>query len=72
MTQDPFYESNTPTSYQAPPAPEKKNRTWLIIIIVAVVLLLCCCVVAAGYLLWTYGDQILYELGLSSLITLIN
>ncbi len=72
MTQDPFYESNTPTSYQAPPAPAKKNKTLIIIIIIAAVLFLCCCVVAAGYLLWTYGDQILYALGLSSLMTLLN
>jgi len=72
MTQDPFYEPNTPTGYQTTPAPEKKNRTLIIVIVVVAVLLLCCCVAVAGWLLWTYGDQILYELGLSSLMTLIN
>ena len=74
MTQDPFYEPQAPTNYQVPPppAPEKKNKTLIIILVVAAVLLLCCCVGVSGYLLWTYGDAILYELGLSSLMTLIN
>ncbi len=72
MTQGPFYEPSTPSSYPMPPAPPKKNKTLLIIIIVAILLLLCCCVIVAGYLLYTYGDQILYELGLSSLLTLIS
>jgi flagellar basal body-associated protein FliL len=39
--------------------PKKKNNTLLIIIIVVVVLLcICCAIVAAGWYLYTYGDQI--------------
>ncbi len=68
MTQDPFYEPPTPqpTNYGA--VPEKSsNKTLLIVIIVIALLLLCCCCVGAGWFLWTYGDQILYGLGLSIL-----
>ena len=47
------------------PMPEtpKKNNTTLIIVI-ALVVVCCCCVVGAG-VAWQFGDQILYELGLS-------
>ncbi|HQE94120.1 MAG TPA: hypothetical protein PLH19_15575 [Anaerolineae bacterium] len=72
MTQDPFSEPDTQTNYQTPSAPKKKNKTLIIIIVIAVVLLLCCLGGAAVYLLWTYGDQILQELGFSSLLTLIH
>jgi len=74
MTQDPFYESGAPASYQAPPAPEapNKNKTLIIVIVVVAVLLLCCCCAAAAWFLWNNGDDILYELGLSSLLMLIN
>ncbi|HOT92127.1 MAG TPA: hypothetical protein PLJ78_08005 [Anaerolineae bacterium] len=71
MTQSPFYEPETPPPYSTPPAPPKKKNTLLIIVIVAAVLLLCCFCAVAAWLLWTYGDQILYQLGLSSLLTLI-
>lgn len=74
MTQDPFYESAAPAGYQVPPAapPEKKNKTLIIIIVVAAVLLLCCCCTGAVWALWTYGDQIMYELDLNLLPALIN
>ena len=71
MTQDPFYETESPGTYVAPPAP-KKNNTVLIIIIVAVVLLLCCCCVAVAWFLWNNGDDILYELGINLLTLLIH
>jgi len=47
------------------PMPEapKKNKTWLIVGIVVVVI--CCCCVVGGGIAWQFGDQILYELGLS-------
>ena len=47
------------------PMPEapKKNNTMLIVGIVLVVVC-CCCAVGAG-IAWQFGDQILYELGLS-------
>ena len=48
------------TPFEEPP---KKNNTTLIIVIVVVLLLVCCCCVALGYAGWTYGDQILMELG---------
>lgn len=64
MTQDPFYETESPGAYAPPPAP-KKNNTVLIIIIVAAVLLLCCCCIAAGWFLWNNGDQILSDLGIN-------
>ena len=70
MTQDPFYEQQSPDTYAPPPAP-KKNNTVLIIVIVAAVLLLCCCCVAAGWFLWNNGDAILYELGIN-LLTLLT
>ena len=44
-------------------AAPKKSNTTLIIAIVAVVLVCCCCVCLAG-IGWTYGDAIMYELGL--------
>ncbi len=70
MTQDPFYESNPSPYYASPPAqpPAKKNNTTIIIIVVVVLLLLCCCAGAAIWALWTYGDQIMQELGLLSLM----
>lgn len=74
MTQDPFYEPDAPTSYQTPPVSnaQNKNKTLIIVIVVVAVLLLCCCCAAAAWFLWNNGDQILYELGLSSLLMLIN
>ena len=45
------------------PAEEpKKNNKTLIIIIVAVVVVCCCCV-AIGVLGWTFGDQLMSQLG---------
>ena len=41
--------------------PEKNNKT--VIIIAGVAVLLCCCCVVGGYLLWTFGDQILQAFG---------
>ncbi len=60
MSQMPTYDY----SY-TPEPPKKNNKTLIIIIIVAVVLLLCCCTAVIGYVGWNYGDEILYELGLS-------
>ena len=38
--------------------PPKKSNTGLIVTIVVLVLLCCCCVsIAAGWYLWTNGDQ---------------
>ena len=54
------------TNFEPTPIPEaapKKSNTTLIIAIVAVVLVCCCCVGLAS-LGWTYGDTIMYELGL--------
>ena len=57
MTQDPFYETESPVAYQAAPTPEKKNNKTVIIIIVAVaVLLLCCCSLAVAA--WFLGERI--------------
>lgn len=53
---------NEPYGSPMPEAP-KKNNTWLIVGIVAIVL--CCCCVGTLLLGWFYGDQILYELGVS-------
>lgn len=52
----------TPAPAPEPVAPKKKNTTWIIIAVVVVVL--CCCCAAAGYLAWTYGDQILNQIGI--------
>ncbi len=46
-----------------PPPPPPKSNTGLIIAIVAVVLI-CCCIGAVGLFL-AFGEDILYELGLS-------
>jgi len=74
MTQDPFYEPDSSSYYSAPqaPPPQKKNNTVIIIIVVVVLLLLCCCAVGAIWALWTYGDQIMYELGLNVMSALFN
>ena len=51
-------------AYSEPP--KKKNTTLNVIIIILIVLFLitlCCCV--SGYLLWTYGDQLLAGLGIT-------
>ena len=54
MTQDPFYDSQSPAYVDSPPA--KTSRPWVIVLIVVAVLLLCCCVVlVAG---WFLGDPI--------------
>jgi len=70
MTQDPFYESDSAPYYAGQPAqpPVKKNNTTIIIIVVVALLLLCCCAGAAVWALWTYGDLIMEELGLLSLM----
>lgn len=53
-------EINSAPSFEEP----KKNNTPLIIgIIVAVIL--CCCCIAAGFIAWTYGDQIIDALDLA-------
>jgi hypothetical protein len=51
-------------AYSEPP--KKKNTALtvaLIILAVLFVITLCCCV--SGYLLWTYGDQLLSNLGIT-------
>lgn len=70
MTQDPFYESDASPYYANPPAqpPVKKNNTTIIIIVVVALLLLCCCAGVAIWALWTYGDLIMEQLGLLSLM----
>jgi hypothetical protein len=50
------------------PAPKKTNTTLIIVIVIVALLLCCCCLVVI--LGWTFGDQILRGLGLSS--SLIN
>lgn len=51
-------------AYSEPP--KKKNTTLNVVIIILIILFLitlCCCV--SGYLLWTYGDQLLTGLGIT-------
>ena len=47
-----------------PPLEEPKKSNKTLIIVIAVVVILCCCCIALGALGWTFGDQIMYELGL--------
>ena len=61
----------SPVSPYPPAQPPKKRNTTLIIIIVVVLLLLCCCC-SLVWALWTYGDQILYELNLTWLSPVLS
>ncbi len=51
----------TPAPEPLPASPKKRNTTWIIIAVV--VLVLCCCCALTLYLGYTYGDQILQQLG---------
>jgi hypothetical protein len=62
-----FTQGEIMSDFEPTPIPEiepkKKSNTVLIISIVAVVLICCCCACLATFG-WTFGDQILYELGI--------
>lgn len=47
-----------------PAEPPKKSNTTVIIIVAVVAFLLICCCCGLVSILWTYGDQIMSELGL--------
>ncbi len=73
MTQDPFYQSQPSSpNYYDPPKQQNSNRTLIIIIVAIVTLFLCCCCPSTVWLLWEFGDQIVYELDLNILNVLIR
>ncbi len=80
-TPPPYEPMPTPPAPPTPPpmpagmpgAPEKKsNKTLIIILVIAAVLLLCCCCVIVGALGWTYGDQLMQEIGAVILFAVRN
>jgi hypothetical protein len=54
-----------------PPAPPQPSKlpTWVIILVV--VLVLCCCLFGAIGLLLAFGEDLLYELGLYTLLPVL-
>lgn len=53
-----------------PAAQPSKLPTWAIVLIVAVVL--CCCCVGALGLIFAFGEDLLYELGLYALLPALS
>lgn len=68
MTQDSYY-SPQPPAY-GPETSKDSNRTLVIILIIVGVLLLCCCCALVAALGWVYGDAIVKELGLNTILML--
>jgi hypothetical protein len=78
MSQDPFYEpespSSPPTSSSPVSGPKKNNTLVIVLIVIAVLLLICCCCLVAG---WFLGDPIVafiedfFEVDLMSLMSLL-
>jgi hypothetical protein len=58
------------TTGAQPPTVAKKNNLWLIVIVVCVVL--CCFCVGAIGLLFAFGEPILNELNLYTLLPVLN
>lgn len=54
----------------SPTAQPSKFPVWAIILIVVAVL--CCCVVGALGLIFAFGDSLLYELGLYTLLPVLS
>ncbi|MEW6092674.1 MAG: hypothetical protein AB1531_01800 [Chloroflexota bacterium] len=54
-----------------PPAPSQPSKlpAWVIILVVALVL--CCCLLGAIGLLLAFGEKLLYELGLYTLLPIL-
>lgn len=49
---------------ELPPLEEPKKNNKTLIIVIVVVVILCCCCAAFAALGWSFGDQIMYELGI--------
>jgi hypothetical protein len=58
------------TTGTPPPAAPQKNNTWLIVILACVVL--CCFCVGATGLLFAFGEPILNELGLYTVLPVLT
>ncbi len=71
MTQNSYY-SPQPPAYGEESPKDSSNRTTLVIILVIVGLFLCCICAIVAALLWFYGDAIVEELGLNTILSVLG